>query len=280
MNNKMNFNNNPVQGTIDVKTYLYKVLAYWKLFLVTLFIAFIVAKFLNGYKQKQYSLNTTISVKEVNNPLFSTGTNIAFNWGGASDEIETVRVILKSRSHNEKVVDSLNFFIQYLQEGRYRKNDVYGEIPFTIDLDKSKPQLYNTLIEFEILSKNKLKLSFGFNAVNSTSTIVYKTNTISSYISDEPTFTKEYFINEDIQTPFFNFKILKNKTFIIGQKYFIKFADFNSTVRGYRGVSVNSITQAASMLQLRMQGTNKKRIEVYLNATVDVLERDKKEQKN
>ena len=87
MDNKMNFNNNPVKDSIDIKSYTYKILAYWKLFSVTLFIAFIVAYFLNEYTQKIYSLSTTISVKEENNPLFSTGTNIAFNWGGASDEI-------------------------------------------------------------------------------------------------------------------------------------------------------------------------------------------------
>ncbi|WP_373940737.1 hypothetical protein OEG92_11715 [Polaribacter sejongensis] len=50
-------------------------------FFVTIIIALIVAKFMNDYKPKIYSLNTVISVKEENNPLFSTGTNIAFNWG-------------------------------------------------------------------------------------------------------------------------------------------------------------------------------------------------------
>jgi predicted Co/Zn/Cd cation transporter (cation efflux family) len=52
MDNKMNFNNNPVQGSIDIKSYVYKVLAYWKLFSVTLFIAFIVAYFLNNTTKK------------------------------------------------------------------------------------------------------------------------------------------------------------------------------------------------------------------------------------
>ena len=56
---------------IDIKGYFFKVLAYWKLFLVTITIALIVAKFMNGYKAKRYSLDTTISVKEENNPLFS-----------------------------------------------------------------------------------------------------------------------------------------------------------------------------------------------------------------
>ena len=141
MDNKSKLNSASTQNNLDIKLYIFKVIAYWKLFLVTIIISLIVAKFLNGYKQKRYSLGTIISVKEENNPLFSTGTNIAFNWGGASDEIETVKVILKSRSHNEKVVKKLNFYINYLQEGRYRMEDVYGHTPFTVDLNIKKPQI-------------------------------------------------------------------------------------------------------------------------------------------
>jgi uncharacterized protein involved in exopolysaccharide biosynthesis len=139
-------------GNIDIKSYIFKVLAYWQLFVITLVIAFIIAKFMNGYKEKLYSLNAVISVKAENNPLFSTGTNIAFNWGGSSDALETVKVVIRSRTHNEKVVDSLNFYIDYLIDGMYRKEDVYGKTPFIINLDKTKPQLYNKLIQIEVIA--------------------------------------------------------------------------------------------------------------------------------
>ncbi|MFQ3305365.1 MAG: hypothetical protein ACI9K4_000425, partial [Polaribacter sp.] len=122
---------------IDVKEYIYKVLAYWKLFLVSIVISLIVAKFKNDYAQRIYTLETVISVKEKNNPLFSTGTNIAFNWGGSSNELETVKVILRSRAHNEIVVKNLNFYVNYLQEGRYRIEDKYGYTPFKVHLNTS-----------------------------------------------------------------------------------------------------------------------------------------------
>ena len=109
MNKKTSYDTNSTQNSIDVKLYFFKVLAYWKLFIVTVIIGLIIAKFMNGYKEKIYSLNTVISVKEENNPLFSTGTNIAFNWGGESDAIGTVKVILSPRTHNEKGVDALKF---------------------------------------------------------------------------------------------------------------------------------------------------------------------------
>jgi uncharacterized protein involved in exopolysaccharide biosynthesis len=148
-------------------------LSYWKLFLVTVTISLIVARFLNGYKQKSYSLDTIISVKEENNPLFSTGTNIAFNWGGESNEMGTVKIILNSRSHNEKVIDTLQFYIDYLQEGRYRQDDVYGRTPFKIKIDIDKPQIFDKLIKIEVVSKDIFRVSFDFNESNHNSLITY-----------------------------------------------------------------------------------------------------------
>ena len=212
-------------NSIDIKQYLYKVLSYWKLFLVTIIIGFIVARFMNGYKQKRYSLDTTISVKEENNPLFSTGTNIAFNWGGESNEIGTVKVILNSRTHNEKVVDSLQFYISYLQEGRYRMEDVYGMTPFKVNIEKDKPQLYGRQIKIEATSANKFKLSFVFAESNKNGLISYVNNVkefgdgamFSAYISNEPEFSKEFTVNEKINTPFLNLSIDALRDFVPGE---------------------------------------------------------------
>ena len=199
--------------------------------------------------------------------------------GGASDEIETVKVILRSRSHNEKVVSKLKFYINYLIDGKYRMEDVYGYTPFIVDLNTKKSQLYGKLIKIEILDNNVYNLSFDFNASGSNQLINYDTNTFSTFSSKELTFAKKYKVGEVINTPFLNFSLKKTKEFKKGAIYYIRFASFDGTVGGYRGVSVGTLTQAASLIQLSMQGANKNRIVDYLNATVKVLEEDKQEQK-
>ncbi|WP_299064777.1 polysaccharide biosynthesis tyrosine autokinase [uncultured Polaribacter sp.] len=279
MDNKINFKAPTIQNSIDIKSYIYKIISYWKLFLVTIITALIIANFMSGYVEKKYSLNTIISVKEENNPLFSTGTNIAFNWGGASDEIETIKVILGSRSHNEKVVEKLKFYIAYLKEGRYRMEDVFGYTPFTVNLKTDKPQLYNKLIKVEITGEDRFKLSFDFNALGSDQLITYDRNLIKEFISETSSFSKEYKVGEIINTPFLNFSLKKSSKFNIGESYFIKFQNFDGAVSTYRDVSVRALTDAASLLSLSMSGPNKKRIVAYLNATVQVLEEDKQEQK-
>ncbi|QOD61080.1 hypothetical protein H9I45_01165 [Polaribacter haliotis] len=277
MSNQLKETNN--QSNIDVKDYLYKVLAYWKLFLVTIVIGLIIAKFMNGYMQKIYSLNTVISVKEENNPLFSTGTNIAFNWGGASDELETVKVTLTSRTHNEIVVKRLQFYVEYLKEDRFRLADVYGYTPFKVALNIKKPQLYGKLISLEITGNDTYKISTEFNESGNNQVITYSSNTIENYSTNSLYYSEEFNVNDTIKSDFLNFKIDKIDTFTIGEKYFIRFGNFDGTVKGNKGLSVNTVTKAASLLILQKDGTNKNRIVDYLNTTVQVLDSIKQVQK-
>ncbi|MBL4568730.1 MAG: hypothetical protein JKY69_03445, partial [Flavobacteriaceae bacterium] len=272
----------PLQNTIDIKLYVFKMFSYWKLFVITIIIGLIIAKFVNGYKEKLYSLDTTISVKEENNPLFSTGTNIAFNWGGESNEIGTVKVIFISRSHNEKVVDSLQFYVDYLKDGRYRLEDIYGQTPFKINLKKDKPQLFNKLLKVEAISSNKVRISSDFDDSNLNELITYPSdisdggNTYSTYVSKQPSFSEEYYVNTNISSPYLNFSIDVDRELVVGESCYIRFSSFDETVRAYRAVRVTDVAKGASIVRLEMQGSNKHRLVDYLNASVKKLESDKK----
>ena len=105
--------------------------------------------------------------------------------------------------------------------------------------------------------------------------INYDTNIISKYSSSEPSFSKEFDIDEVIETPFLNFSLQKNNLLKIGKIYFISFQDFDDTVGAFKDISVKEITDAASLLSLSMSGPNKNRIVDYLNATVKILGEDK-----
>ena len=164
---------------------------------------------MNGFLEEQYRLSSLISLKEETNPLFSTGTNIAFNWGGASDEIQTIQTILRSRSHNEKVVKETKFFISYLKEGKYRLKDVYGYTPFSINLKTNKPQLYSKIFQIEITGENTFHLSVDFDDLDYCKLVTYDTDSYSDYLILKNKFSKEYTIDEVISTPFFNFSIKK-----------------------------------------------------------------------
>jgi succinoglycan biosynthesis transport protein ExoP len=269
------------QVSFDFKGLLLKIVSYWKWFLVSLTIAFTIAYQLNIRKEKVYEMATLISIKEENNPLFTSSTNLTFNWGGVSDQMQTISTTLQSRSHNELVVDKLQFYIDYLQQEEYNMVDAYGAVPFYVTIDKNKVQLAGNLISITFLSESEYQIKIPFQN-NSTSLITYSDNSYSDTAVAIGDFVKKYRVGEQVSLPFLHWKlqIKDNPGFYKGKEYFVRFNDFNGSVSRYRGVSVIPDDKGASILTLRLQGTNKARMVEYLNSTVKMLIKRQLDSKN
>ena len=194
--------------SFDIKDYILKVISHWKLFLIMLILGLVVAFFINKRKPRIYSLNSVITVKEEQNPLFTSSTNIAFNWGGPSDKVETIITILKSRTHNEKVVKKLKYYIQYAQNGPYRLEDVYGLVPFEIDLDSLSYNIINTPIRLDFLPDGNLELSTEFEN-DAYSLMNYHDTSKRSFKPQEKEFTGKFLDGQKIETSFCDFRIKK-----------------------------------------------------------------------
>ncbi|MBF4492921.1 polysaccharide biosynthesis tyrosine autokinase [Flavobacterium sp. MR2016-29] len=259
-------------SNFDFKGFLLKILSYWKLFLISLIIAFSIAYHVNIRKEKIYGMQTMVSIKEERNPFFTSNTSLVFNWAGISDQVNGISTVLQSRSHNELVVSKLQFYIDYLTQGEYNLVDSYGAVPFYVDIDKSKGQLANTLIRIKFLSANEYEIRIPFESP-SVSLITYSNNTYSNTAVQPVEFVKRFKVGEQVSLPFLNLKlqINDNPGLYTGNEYFIRFNDFDGTVASYRGISVNSDDKGGSILTLGLQGANKARMVEYLNATVKML---------
>ena len=191
----------------DIKGYVFRVLSNWKWFLLTIPIGLVIAYYVNISTQRIYGLGSTINVKEKQNSLFATGTNIAFNWGGTSDKVEGIRRTLSSRSHNEKVVRELKFYIQYLKEGRFRIEDAYGAVPFKVSLEPGQFQLLNSLIYIDFIDNENFKLSIDFKDQKSTRIINYEENLTYVHEVVSSQFSKDFRLDQPIKMPFLNLSI-------------------------------------------------------------------------
>lgn len=259
-------------SNFDFKGLLLKIVSYWKWFLISLVIAFTIAYQVNIRKEKIYSMQTMISIKEESNPFFTSNTSLVFNWGGISDQVNGISTILKSRSHNELVVDKLQFYIDYLVQGKYNLVDSYGAVPFYLEIDKSKGQIANTLISIKFLNENEYEIRIPFEN-NSVSLITYSENKYTTTAVQPAEFVKKYKVGEQVSLPFLNWKlqINDNPGFYKGNEYFVRFNDFDGTVSRYRSLDVSSDDKGGSLLTLSLQGTNKARMVEYLNSTVRML---------
>jgi succinoglycan biosynthesis transport protein ExoP len=272
------FENGP---SFDFKGFLLKILSYWKWFLISISIALTIAYQVNIRKEKIYSIETLISAKEETNPLFTSSTNLVFNWGGASDQIQTILTTLQSRSHNELVVDKLQYYIDYLVQGEYNLVDAYGAVPFYVDIDKKQGQLAGTLIGIKFLSENEYELKVTFEGT-SVSVVHYIDNSYSNTSVAEGEFVKKYKVGQQVILPFLNWKlqIKDNPGLYKGNEYFVRFNDFNGTVSKYRNLNVKADDKGSSIITLGMQGTNKARMVEYLNSTVKMLMKRQLDNKN
>ena len=272
MDNKFKFIENPSEQISNIKDYLFRILANWKWFVATITIALALAYYVNISSQKIYGLSTTIAVNEKQNPLFSSGTNIAFNWGGVSDRVESIRKALTSRSHNEKVISRLNFYVDYLKEGRFRREDAYGETPFTIKLQPNQYQLLNTLIKIDFIDNERFKLSVDFNEQAAYKLINYKDESFKDFKENKIRFSKIFLIDEYINLPFLKAQLVlvKDEKDLKGQSFYIQLKSVGQVAGQYQNVRATGLT-GTSLIELSLTGPNKNRIVDYLNETVIVL---------
>lgn len=269
------------QASFDFKGFLMKIAGYWKWFLLSLIISFTIAYQVNIRKEKIYAMETLISVKEENNPLFTSTTSLVFNWGGISDQVQTISTTLQSRSHNELVVENLQFYIDYLVQGKYNLTDAYGAVPFYVTIDKTKGQLAGGLIGIKFINESEYEIRIPFEQ-NSVSILTYSDNSYATTAVAEGEFVKRYKVGQQVSLPFLNWKLqIKDAPgFYKGNEYFVRFNDFNGTVSGYKGINVRSDDKGSSIITLGMQGTNKARMVTYLNATVKMLIKRQLDSKN
>ncbi|QIH39477.1 polysaccharide biosynthesis tyrosine autokinase [Flavobacterium sp. Sr18] len=269
------------QTSFDFKDFLIKIGSYWKWFLISLLISFTIAYQVNIRKEKIYGMETLIAVKEESNPLFTSNTSLVFNWGGTSDQVQTISTTLQSRSHNELVVDKLQYYINYLVQGKYNVVDAYGAVPFYVNIDKSKGQLAGNLIGIKFLSENEYEIRVPFEN-QSVSLLTYSNNSYSNTNVETGDFVKKYKVGEQVSLPFLNWKlqIKDNPGFYKGNEYFVQFNGFDETVSSYKGISVRSDDKGGSIITLGMQGTNKARMVEYLNSTVKMLIKRQLDSKN
>lgn len=271
-----------VTGNFDIKGFLYKVLSFWWLILGSISIGLFIAYYISVRKLPVYEIYSMVEIKDNSNPLFTSNTSLTFNWGGTSNKVNSTILVLQSRSHNEKVVKRLSYYIDYLEMGEYQLEDAYGRIPFTVVQDSVAYQLQNNLFKVTILDQNSFELSMLVEESFKGKFFNYNTEDAENQSIDPFQFKEKFKFNEAIETFFFKGKILKNemKHWPKEQKeYYFSFSSLYATVNRYKEIETN-LEQNSSILKLRLVGNNKSRMVDYLNGTIDVLSNSMLNEKN
>jgi capsular exopolysaccharide synthesis family protein len=275
------FDISEVYTTFDFKGFLFKLLRFWPLFLVSLVISFSIARYINVRKLPVYQMDNLVSIKDDQNPFFTSNTSLTFNWGGTTDKVNTSVITLRSRTHNEKVVERLQFYINYQREGEYQLVDAYKQTPFFVEVDTSNAQILNK--QFSVVFKDSVTftLSAEFSAGGG-SLQNYHTKEKSSKYFEAKSFSKDFRFGDKVRLPFFSGTFVPNPELAVspGATYYFSFRNFDGVVGKYNGIRVEPLSKGSSVIRLRLVGQNKARLVDYLNASVKVLSDDMLERKN
>ena len=259
--------------TFDFQGFLYKLLRNWLFIVISVGIALGIAYYNNVRKQNIYRLNTLISVETEQNPFFTANTSISFNWGGVSGKIGKIMTTLATRSHNELVVDSLQYYKKYLKQGEYHLLDVYKNTPYEVHIDKSQYQLLGYKIEIKARDANQYDLIIDFEENSRVSAQRYRDRSIASFDVTPGVFKDTYVYGDSVRLPYLNVVVKKtSKTPKPDDQYFVQFLEFDGVVAAFQNsVSVGFFKSSNTVLSLAQSGTNKAKIVDYLNTTAEIL---------
>ncbi|MCK5908275.1 MAG: hypothetical protein KAG37_11810, partial [Flavobacteriales bacterium] len=215
----------------DFKGTLLRILNYWPYFVVSITIALAIAFAKNYVDTPKYELETTLTIKEEKNPFLSSNVSLMFNWGGASDKIQTVITILQSRMHNEKVVKRLGFEVSMHRVERFKEVRLHYEASFYPIIKRANEQIVSSPLFVTIKNKDEYVIRipemesysmFDFNSDKSR-TIYQK--------FEEQTFTGRF--DEWFETPFFSLLLTKNfveSNYPKGEEYKLQIYNYNTVV--------------------------------------------------
>lgn len=276
------FEINESHTTFDFKGFLFRIWSHWPLFLISLAVTFSIAYYINVRKQPIYQMENLVSIKDDQNPFFTTNTSLTFNWGGTTDKVNTAVITLKSRSHNEEVVERLQYYMTYLKDGKYQQVDAYKETPFFVQVDTNKAQMLNHQIQVVFTDSVNFKLSVDFKEGKNISFQNYTTKEKTSRFVEAGQFAADFKIGQRISTPFFNGVFLPNPEMVSrpGTPYYLVFQDYDAAVKTYLGIRVEPESKGSSVLKMRLTGNNKAKMVDYLNSSVQVLSESMLERKN
>lgn len=238
--------NENLENTIDIKNEISKYLNHWRWFLMGIIITVSSGFLYLRYATKTYQTSSKILIKEDNSNDLSSQLS-AFSDGGffaSKNNVENEIEILKSRTLNTKVVDSLNVNTTVLAKGAIKTEFLYKNKPFDVEFVSDNEdsgitfnlKLDNDTFEIETDKEKLSNLKFG-QQIKLENGVVRITK-------------------RDVENLLFN-------EFIVSTNSILKSGD-----QLKNSVSINQSSQRSNVLELSMVHPNSEFAADYLNTLV------------
>lgn len=261
-----------LEEEIDFKEILFRYLRYWPLLIACALSGVAVAYIFNKIAVPIYKIESSVLIKE--DQGMTLGADIFESAGLAkpNTNLQNEIGILLSRSLTTETLNKLNFNVTYYQKAFFNEVEIYGIVPFFVDVDWTHPQI--TGGRFSIMKTGNQ--NFQLQVVS---------DDFSLYSPSDPNFKteveyldlqeKEYQFGKWLEGTNFKFRVLDISA-ELGVPVIFQIMDTPSLGNEYiDALTINPLNKEASILILGLEHNNKRKGEEYLNKLVDVyLERE------
>ncbi|MGE0078428.1 MAG: GumC family protein [Bacteroidales bacterium] len=260
----------PEEEQLDIKQLLFRMLANWYWFAISVFITLFVAYLVNRYSEQIYSVSSSVIVRDddqtksfVGAEQLIQGLRLTKNTKSVQNEIG----ILQSYSLARQTVEELDEFkVTYVIVGRrgIREQKLYNRSPFKVLIDSGAINQINYPIFVNILNKNEYLL------------VIDNDKGIRKRMSFGQPFTNEQFnftvILRDPENYMVDF---------VGRKYYFMVNDPNALALAYKSKVILTLNdKKGSILTLNSSGFVAEQEADYLNKLMEVYIRRGLEEKN
>jgi capsular exopolysaccharide synthesis family protein len=246
------------QESINIKETLFNYLRYWPYFLMSVIIAMLTAFIFLRYENNIYDSSAKIKILEDNQSLdFSQGgSSTLFDFSAIN--LENEREIITSRKLISRVIKNSNLQTKVKNEGQFKSSTLYNnEIPVNIKWHHSKDEsLGNSPVIFlNLLDPSTYKIKLDKNDIQENHKFGDTVN-VSGYsfsIQLKENISEKVFIKE-YSFQYLNLNALKSKLSQI--------------------IRVEPVGERSDILQISLEGQNKKRSEAIINKVIEEFMQD------
>ena len=284
--NNTELQNNPQyqeEETLDLKVLIIKILSYWYLFVIGVFVALAIGFVYNRYTPSVYQTSASVFIKEDKMGIDPTSmmTGLTFK---SSINIDNEIGILKSFSLRERTLKELEFFnVSYYAKGRVATRELYKATPFEVELDYDTLQIVGNKYDIEFIDNEQYRLKSKEGRY-----IIYNYTTDESIAPVElPDYEGVYRFGEWVNNGFNKFRIILTSKYnptpnedAVKMKYSFVIKSRLSLISEMSGLTIAQTSKASSILNLTLQGQNPQKITDYVNKLLEEYMERNLEQKN
>lgn len=260
---------NKEEQAVDIKQLVYIFLNHWYLFLIGAVVALAVAFVINRYKPKVYQTTGMVLIKDANTGYDATSIMASGIFNG-SQNVDNEMAVLKSYTLSDRAVRKMNIEVTYQEKGRILSKELYKASPFTVEIDRTAPQMVGLVYDVVGLSPEKITLHATAESYNKYDYLLSQTIEFSDQPVDVTTECKP---GEMVDNGYNRFRIVLNenynpKTDSNGNLSFW-LNSYASLVRQNSSFSVAPTSKQSSVIVVTANGYDKRKIVDFTNALMN-----------